>query len=160
MTWLAENRPAESIGATLIHNDFKFDNLVLDPADLTRIVAVLDWEMATIGDPLMDLGTTLAYWTEVNDPAPLHQFIVGPTTQPGALSRRELVERYGQTTGRDTSHMLFCYVCGLFKVAVIAQQIYARYVRGLTQDPRFAAFNQVVAALGLGAVRAIDTGRI
>jgi aminoglycoside phosphotransferase (APT) family kinase protein len=160
MTWLAENRPAESIGATLIHNDFKFDNFVLDPEDLTRIVAVLDWEMATIGDPLMDLGTTLAYWTEANDPAPLHQFIVGPTTQPGALSRRELVERYGQTTGRNTSHMLFCYVCGLFKVAVIAQQIYARYVRGLTQDPRFAGFNQVVAALGLGAVRAIDTGRL
>jgi aminoglycoside phosphotransferase (APT) family kinase protein len=191
ITWLAENRPAESVavvrddfkfdnsppddnivldpedlikfvsvGATLIHNDFKFDNLVLNPGDLTRIVAVLDWEMATIGDPLMDLGTTLAYWTEAGDPAPLHQFIVGPTTQPGALSRRELVERYGQTTGRDTSNMLFCYICGLFKVAVIAQQIYARYVRGLTRDPRFAGFNQVVAALGLGAVRAIDTGRI
>ena len=95
MTWLAANRPAESAGATLIHNDFKFDNLVLDPDDLTRIVAVLDWEMATLGDPLMDLGTTLAYWTEANDPAPLHQFIVGPTTQPGSLSRRELVERYG-----------------------------------------------------------------
>ena len=118
----------------MIHNDFKFDNLVLDPGDLTRIVAVLDWEMATIGDPLMDLGTTLAYWTEADDPAPLHQFIVGPTTQPGSLSRRELVERYGQTTGRDISNMLFCYVCGLFKVAVIAQQIYARYVRG--HDPR------------------------
>ena len=64
IAWLAENRPAESAGATLIHNDFKFDNLVLDPDDLTQIVAVLDWEMATIGDPLMDLGTTLAYWTE------------------------------------------------------------------------------------------------
>jgi aminoglycoside phosphotransferase (APT) family kinase protein len=185
MTWLAENRPDElaratvvhafnsanldpgpeemariSFGETLIHNDFKFDNLVLDSADLTRIVAVLDWEMATIGDPLMDLGTTLAYWTEPSDPAPLHKFIVGPTTQPGALSRIELVERYGQTTGRDTSNMLFCYVCGLFKVAVIAQQIYARYVRGLTHDPRFAGFNEVVAALGLGAVRAIDAGRI
>jgi aminoglycoside phosphotransferase (APT) family kinase protein len=167
MTWLAENVPAGApgegqgrAGATLIHNDFKFDNFVLDPDDLTRIVAVLDWEMATIGDPLMDLGTTLAYWTEANDPAPLHQFIVGPTTQPGSLTRRELVERYGRTTGRDTSNMLFCYVCGLFKVAVIAQQIYARYVRGLTQDTRFAGFNRVVAALGLGAVRAIDTGRI
>jgi aminoglycoside phosphotransferase (APT) family kinase protein len=160
MTWLAANLPAESAGATLIHNDFKFDNLVLDPGDLTRIVAVLDWEMATLGDPLMDLGTTLAYWTEANDPAPLHQFVVGPTTQPGSMSRRELVERYGATTGRDISHMLFCYVCGLFKVAVIAQQIYARYARGLTHDPRFARFNKVVAALGLGAVRAIDTQRI
>jgi aminoglycoside phosphotransferase (APT) family kinase protein len=158
--WLAENRPAESADATLIHNDFKFDNFILDPDDLTRIVAVLDWEMATIGDPLMDLGTTLAYWTESSDPAPLHQFIVGPTTQPGSMTRRELVERYGQTTGRDISNMLFCYVCGLFKVAVIAQQIYARFVRGLTNDPRFAGFNQVVAALGLGAVRAFDTQRI
>jgi aminoglycoside phosphotransferase (APT) family kinase protein len=158
--WLAENRPAESGAASLIHNDFKFDNLVLDPDNLTRIVAVLDWEMATIGDPLMDLGTTLAFWTEKDDPAPLHQFIVGPTTQPGALSRRDLVERYGRATGRDTSNMLFCYVCGLFKVAVIVQQIYARYVRGLTHDPRFAGFNHVVAALGMGAVRAIDTQRI
>jgi aminoglycoside phosphotransferase (APT) family kinase protein len=158
--WMAENQPAQSSGAALIHNDFKFDNLVLDPGDLTRIVAVLDWEMATIGDPLMDLGTTLAYWTEPNDPAPLHRFIVGPTTQPGNMSRQGLVERYGQTTGRDVSHMLFYYVCGLFKVAVIAQQIYARFVRGLTQDPRFAGFNHVVAALGLGAVRAIDSKRI
>ena len=158
--WLAENRPAESAEVSLIHNDFKFDNLVLDPGDLTRIVAVLDWEMATIGDPLMDLGTTLAYWTEAADPEPLHFHIVGPTKEPGSLSRRELVERYAQQTGRDVSNMLFCYVCGLFKVAVIGQQIYARYVRGLTQDPRFAAFNHVVAALGLGAVRAIDTQRI
>ena len=160
IVWLAANRPAESAAATLIHNDFKFDNFVLDPDDLTRIVAVLDWEMATLGDPLMDLGTTLAYWTEPSDPAPLHQFIVGPTTQPGSMTRRDLVERYGQTTGRDTTNMLFCYVCGLFKVAVIAQQIYARYVRGMTQDARFAGFNHVVAALGLGAVRAIETGRI
>ena len=158
--WLAENQPDQSSGATLIHNDFKFDNFVLDPGDLTRIVAVLDWEMATIGEPLMDLGTTLAYWTEPGDPAPLHRFIVGPTTQPGSLSRQGLVERYGQSTGRDIDHMLFYYVCGLFKVAVIAQQIYARFVRGLTHDPRFAGFNHVVAALGLGAARAIDSKRI
>ena len=158
--WLAENRPAESAEASLIHNDFKFDNLVLDPAELTHIVALLDWEMATIGDPLMDLGTTLAYWTEAADPEPLHFHIVGPTKEPGSLSRRELVERYAQETGRDVSNMLFCYVCGLFKVAVIAQQIYARYERGMTKDPRFAVFNKLVAALGLGAVRAIDTRQI
>ncbi len=155
--WLADTRPAERAGSALIHNDFKFDNLVLDPDDYTRIVAVLDWEMATLGDPLMDLGTTLAYWTEASDPAPLHHHIVGPTTQPGSMSRRELVERYAQATGRDVSNMLFYYVCGLFKVAVIAQQIYARYARGMTKDPRFAGFNRVVAALGSGAVRAIDT---
>jgi aminoglycoside phosphotransferase (APT) family kinase protein len=159
-TWLAANRPTGSAGSTLIHNDFKFDNLVLDQGDLTRIVAVLDWEMATIGDPLMDLGTTLAYWTEATDPEPFHHHIVGPTTQPGSLSRRELVQYYGQKTGRDVSNMVFYYVCGLFKVAVIAQQIYARYVRGLTQDSRFAGFNRMVAGLGSAAVRAIDTQQL
>ena len=82
--WLSENRPAEPVAASLIHNDFKFDNLVLEPSELTRIVAVLDWEMATIGDPLMDLGTTLAYWTERDDPEPLQHHIVGPTREPGA----------------------------------------------------------------------------
>ncbi len=158
--WLAANVPADSPGASLIHNDFKFDNLVLDPANLTHIVALLDWEMATIGDPLMDLGTTLAYWTEAADPEPLHFHIVGPTKEPGSLSRQELVERYARQTGRDVSNMLFCYVCGLFKVAVIGQQIYARYVRGMTKDSRFAGFNKLVAALGLGAARAIDTRRI
>jgi aminoglycoside phosphotransferase (APT) family kinase protein len=157
MSWLAANRPPDSGAAALIHNDFKFDNLVLDPGDLTRIVAVLDWEMATLGDPLMDLGTTLAYWTEPDDPEPLQHHIVGPTKTPGAMNRAELVERYALATGRDVSNMLFSYVCGLFKVAVIAQQIYARYVRGATKDPRFAHFNQLVAALGLGAARAIDT---
>ncbi len=158
--WMAENRPAESAAPSLIHNDFKFDNMMLDPADFTRVVAVLDWEMATIGDPLMDLGTTLAYWTEASDPEPLHFYIVGPTKEPGSLTRRELVDHYAAVTSRDVTNMLFCYVCGLFKVAVIAQQIYARYVRGMTQDPRFASFNKLVAALGLGAARAIDRGAI
>ena len=156
--WLGENKPGDSAQPTLVHNDFKFDNLVLDPGDLTRVVAVLDWEMATIGDPLMDLGTTLGYWVEAGDPAPLHNHVVGPTTLPGSLTRRALVERYGHQTGRDVSNALFYYVFGLFKIAVIAQQIYARYVKGLTKDARFAAMNQMVAALGLGAVRAIDTG--
>jgi aminoglycoside phosphotransferase (APT) family kinase protein len=160
MAWLAANRPSDTGLATLIHNDFKFDNLVLDPVDLTRIVAVLDWEMATLGDPFMDLGTTLAYWTEPDDPEPLQHHIVGPTTQPGSMSRVELVERYAQTSGRNVSSMLFCYVCGLFKVAVIAQQIYARYVRGATKDPRFARLNQLVASLALGAVRAIETQKV
>jgi aminoglycoside phosphotransferase (APT) family kinase protein len=158
--WLAENVPSGSAGATLVHNDFKFDNLVLDPDDLTRIVAVLDWEMATIGDPLMDLGTTLGYWTEADDPAPLHVHVVGPTTVPGSLTRQALVDRYGQATGRDVSKMLFYYVFGLFKIAVIAQQIYARYVKGLTRDPRFAGLEQMVTALGFGALRAIETKKI
>ncbi len=125
--WLAANRPAES-GAALIHNDYKFDNLVLDPDDLGRIVAVLDWEMATIGDPLMDLGTTLGYWIEPTDPEPLRRFLAGPTALPGSLTRRELADRYCEAAGREAPDLLFYYVYGLFKIAVIAQQIYARYV--------------------------------
>jgi aminoglycoside phosphotransferase (APT) family kinase protein len=156
--WLAGTMPDES-GAALIHNDYKLDNLMLDPGDLTRIVAVLDWEMATLGDPLMDLGTTLGYWIEAGDPEPLRRHGVGPTALPGSLTRRELVERYRQTTGRDVTNMLFHYVFGLFKIAVIAQQIYARYVKGHTRDRRFAGLNEVVTALGLGAVQAIGAGQ-
>jgi aminoglycoside phosphotransferase (APT) family kinase protein len=156
--WIDSHRPAES-GAALVHNDYKFDNLVLDAADPARIVAVLDWEMATVGDPLMDLGTTLGYWVEAGDPPALQGLVVGPTNQPGALSRAELIERYRRQAGRDVGEMLFYYVFGLFKIAVIAQQIYARYVRGLTRDGRFAGLNAVIAGLGEGAVGAIEAGR-
>src|SRR5581483_9835123 len=97
--WLERCRPADS-GVTVVHNDFKFDNLVLDADDPAQVVAVLDWEMATIGDPLMDLGTTLGYWVEPADPAPLKALTVGPTDRPGSLSRREVVERYEAMTGR------------------------------------------------------------
>ncbi len=155
--WLDANRPGES-GAALVHNDYKFDNLVLDPDDLTRIVAVLDWEMATVGDPLLDLGTTLGYWIEPDDPEPLRRFLVGPTTLPGSLTRREVAERYGRTTGRDVSNMLYYYVFGLFKIAAIAQQIYVRYVRGTTKDERFAVLGAVVAAMGDRAVEAVESG--
>jgi len=155
--WLAEHQPRES-AAALIHNDYKYDNLVLDPNDLTRILAVLDWEMATLGDPLMDLGTTLGYWVEASDPEPFRAAAFGPTTLPGSLTRRELVERYGQLTGRDVSGILFFYVFGLFKIAVIAQQIYARYQRGLTNDPRFAGLINMISLLGEQAARAVESG--
>jgi aminoglycoside phosphotransferase (APT) family kinase protein len=157
--WLAANRPADS-GTALIHNDFKFDNLLLDPNDLSHVVAVLDWEMATIGDPLMDLGTTLGYWVEADDPKPLQSFVVGPTNRPGSLTRREVVERYEQASRRTVERVLFYYVYGLFKIAVIAQQIYARFVRGATADPRFASLGAVVSALGRGAVLAIERGSV
>ena len=140
--WLAEHLPQES-GASLIHNDFKYDNLVLDPQDLTRVVAVLDWEMATLGDPLMDLGTTLGYWVEADDPPALQSQATGPTALPGSLTRRELVVRYAERTGRDLTGVLFYYAFGLYKIAVIVQQIYARYVRGHTRDARFARLNDL-----------------
>jgi aminoglycoside phosphotransferase (APT) family kinase protein len=157
--WLGANMPAES-GASIIHNDYKFDNLVLDPADLSHIVAVLDWEMATLGDPLMDLGTTLGYWVQADDPEPLRAARLGPTTLPGCLTRRELVERYVVASGRPIANPLFYYIYGLFKVAVIIQQIYARFVRGHTRDPRFGQLNDVVEVLAQQAERAIGRGNI
>ncbi|MGE3314500.1 MAG: phosphotransferase family protein [Planctomycetaceae bacterium] len=157
--WLKQNQPAES-GAALIHNDYKYDNLILDPNDLTRIIAVLDWEMCTIGDPLMDLGATLAYWVEEGDDASLTSFVAGPTNLPGSPKRSELIDRYREQTGRDLSNILFYYCFGLFKLAVIIQQIYYRYAAGHTQDPRFAHLNKVVFNLGRAAVRAIEIGRV
>jgi aminoglycoside phosphotransferase (APT) family kinase protein len=157
--WLAEHMPAEA-GASLIHNDYKYDNMVLDPEDLTHIVGVLDWEMATIGDPLMDLGTTLGYWVDPDDPAELQSLPFGLTTLEGNLNRRELVQRYAEQSGHDVANVLFYFVYGLFKVIVIVQQIYARYKAGRTQDPRFAVLGYVVQVLGKAAVLAIEKGRI
>jgi aminoglycoside phosphotransferase (APT) family kinase protein len=155
--WLAERMPPES-GAALIHNDYKYDNLILDPDDPTRIIGVLDWEMCTIGDPLMDLGTTLGYWIEAGDSEAMRSFAVGPTTLPGSMTRQELIECYASKAGRDIAHILFYYCFGLFKIAVIVQQIYARYVRGHTQDQRFARLNQWVAVISATAARAVETG--
>ncbi len=157
--WLAGSIPGES-GAALVHNDYKYDNLVLDPADLTRIVAVLDWEMATVGDPLMDLGTTLGYWVEAGDPPGLQAAGFGPTAVPGSLTRQGLADRYAERSGRDVSGVLYYYAFGLFKIAVIIQQIYARYVRGHTRDARFARLNEQVAVLAEQADRSIEAGRV
>jgi aminoglycoside phosphotransferase (APT) family kinase protein len=157
--WLTDHQPTES-SVALVHNDYKYDNLVLDPKDLTRIVAVLDWEMATVGDPLMDLGTTLGYWVEAGDPESVRASAVGPTALPGSLTRQELVARYAEKTGRDVSGMLFYYCFGLYKIAVILQQIYARYFRGHTRDERFARLNDRVVAFGQTALLATETGRV
>jgi len=154
--WLAENMPAES-AATLIHNDYKYDNIVLDPSDLTRIIALLDWEMATLGDPLMDLGTTLSYWVEKGEPEALS---FGPTRLPGNLSRQQLVDRYQDKTNRDIVNPVFYYAFGLFKLAVIIQQIYTRYKKGHTQDARFAGLIHVVQVCAEMASTALDKNRI
>ena len=155
--WFPQQMPPQS-AASLVHNDYKFDNLMLDPRELTKIVAVLDWEMCTLGDPMMDFGTALAYWVEARDPASLQRHAFGPTQLPGSMTRRELVDYYGQRSGFDTSNVLFYYGFGLYKVAVIVQQIYYRYVQGFTKDERFAQFNQQVAALAQEASRAIHEG--
>lgn len=157
--WLAEHMPPEA-GASLIHNDYKYDNLVLDPDNPAHIIGVLDWEMATIGDPLMDLGTTLGYWVDPDDPPPMLALPFGLTTLPGNLSRQELAQRYAEKSGYDLAHILFYYVYALFKIAVIVQQIYARYKAGLTQDERFATMIYAVQVLGQAAAMAIEKGRI
>ncbi len=152
---LKERMPSTS-DATLIHNDYKYDNIVLDPAEITRIVGVLDWEMATIGDPLTDLGTTLAYWVDPQDSDELQNIRWCPSTSAGSLTRAELVERYARTTGRDVSGMVFYLAFARFKVAVIVQQIYFRYRQGLTKDPRFASMPEVVSILMRASLRALE----
>lgn len=154
--WLRGNLPAEQPPAFL-HNDFKFDNVVLSP-DLTRIEAILDWEMATVGDPLMDLGASLAYWCEAADPDFLKAFNL--TYLPGCPTRREVADRYAVRTGRDLTHLPFYYAFGLYKNAVIIQQIYARWKAGLTRDPRFGKLLPGVAELGRMGVEAVGRGKV
>jgi aminoglycoside phosphotransferase (APT) family kinase protein len=146
--------------ATLIHNDYKYDNMVLDPDDVTKIIGVLDWEMCTIGDPLSDLGTALAYWVDAQDSAELQQVRWCPSNYPGSLTRAQLVERYARATGRDVSSMEFYLSFARFKVAVILQQIYYRFHLGLTQDQRFASLPRKIETLLRASVHAAETGEI
>jgi aminoglycoside phosphotransferase (APT) family kinase protein len=125
---------ARRYGASLIHNDFKYDNVVLDPADLTRVIGVLDWEMSTIGDPMMDLATALSYWIQEDDPAPLQTYTFGPTNRPGSPSRAALLEKYAERRpGSVPSDMRFYNAFALFKNAVVAQRITLDGKRGATQ---------------------------
>jgi aminoglycoside phosphotransferase (APT) family kinase protein len=157
--WLVEHKPADS-GGCLIHNDYKYDNLVLDPHDLSRIKACLDWEMATIGDPLMDLGSTLGYWVDPDDPEEWRRHSFGVTTLPGNLNREQLLQRYVQQSGHETGQAVFYYIYGLFKIAVIVQQIYARYRQGLTRDERFGGLIDIVRAASQTGCLALAKGRI
>ena len=157
--YLAANLPKES-GAALIHNDFKLDNVVLDPDDLGRVIGVLDWEMSTLGDPLMDLGTSVGYWLEAGDDAAMQMIRWAPTTVPGSLTRREVIDRYEAQTGRAVVNPVYYYAFGLWKTAVVLQQIYYRYKHGLTKDERFAPLIFAVKVLCDQAARAIETGRV
>jgi len=158
--WLVQHLPADSEKASLIHNDYKYDNLVLSPQDPTRVVAVLDWEMATIGDPLMDFGTSLGYWVETTDPEEWQRYGFGLTSLPGSFTRRELLDHYERRTSRNIDDPVFYFAYGLLKIAVIVQQIYFRYQKGLTRDPRFAQLGNLVKACGSLAQRAIERRRI
>src|SRR5580658_1003962 len=144
--WMQQRMPTTK-AVSLIHNDYKYDNVVLDPGEITRIVGVLDWEMCTVGDSLSDLGTALAYWVDKTDPQDIHQDRWGPTTEEGSFTRAAIVHHYAQKTGCDVAHIAFYLTFARFKLAVIVQQIYYRYHQGLTTDARFATMPTTIQML-------------
>jgi len=144
--WLIERRP-NSPPPALVHNDYKLDNLMLQVDDTIRVEAVLDWEMATVGDPLADLGLTLCYWAWADAPQLRARGVPALTAQPGWYTRDQFLERYAKCTGRDLSGIAYYEVLGVFKLAVILQQIYYRFRRGQTQDARFQDFGERVRSL-------------
>ncbi len=139
MIWLSSCLPNPTESPTLVHNDYKLDNILIDENDFGCVTAVLDWEMSTFGDPLVDVGCTLAYWTQLD------------RDDAGWFTRDQFLQRYAARTGRDVSGIRYYEVFGLFKLAVILQQIYFRFARGQTRDPRFTDFNQRVRELAQAA---------
>jgi aminoglycoside phosphotransferase (APT) family kinase protein len=144
--WLVQELPPNPARPTIVHGDFKLDNLMLDAKDPARLVAVFDWEMAALGDPLVDLGILLAYWVP-NAPPEQRDALTTVTTLPGWLTPAELTERYSQRSSRAVSTLRFFEVFALFKIAVVIQQIYFRFVKGQTDDSRFANFGERVTFL-------------
>ena len=138
--WLMDNMPAESGRASVIHNDYKMDNVIFSLQDPLQVIGVLDWEMSTVGDPLMDLGCTLGYWTQISDPDFFRESRTMPSDIEGAPTRAEIIARFQQQTGLAVDNFPFYFCFGLFRLAVIGQQIYYRYYHGLTRDQRFAGF--------------------
>ena len=156
MAWLREKMPPESPIVSVIHNDYRFDNVVLDPQDPIRIIGVLDWEMATIGDPLMDLGGALAYWVDRDDPPAMQAIRMVPTHLPGMFTREELIRRYAERMGIEITNSDFYYGFGLFRLAVIVQQIYYRFFHGQTNDERFKLLIVAVHVLEETARKVIE----
>ncbi len=157
--WLNNNIPKEQRIA-FIHNDFKYDNLILSLDRSFNIKGILDWEMATLGDPLMDLGTTLGYWIQESDPDFLKEKNMNITLVKGNLTRSEIVENYAKKSGIEMANISFFYVYGLFKIAVIIQQIYFRYKNGFTTDMRFKNLNKAVEMYGKMGLQAVQKNKI
>jgi len=157
--WLNENKPA-SKQISLIHNDYKYDNVVYRNEKWNEINSILDWEMCTIGDPLMDLGTSIAYWTMSNDHPVILNGLKSPTVLPGNPSRSKIVELYCEQTQTKLDDFVFYYVYGLFKIAVIVQQIYFRYKKGLTSDKRFSKLDKYAKVLSDTAWQSIQKMQI
>ena len=158
--WGKQYLDAKQYNFSLIHNDYKYDNIVFADDQWKKVAAILDWEMCTLGDPLMDLGTSLAYWTTSNDADFIKHGLPSPTVMEGNPSRSEIVQQYALKSGRDVDHLTFYFAYGLFKIAVIAQQIYYRFKHGHTTDPRFAQLNKVSALCCDTAWQAIQKKRI
>lgn len=159
MRWLSEHVP-QSPAASLIHNDFKLNNMLLNPNDLSQVVAVLDWEMATIGDPLFDLAVSLSYWVHADDPDYLQTVLPTVTYLPGFIRREQFMELYAQESGRDLSNMHFYMTFAYFKLCVIIQQIYYRWKRGQTHDERFASFGMRVRNIMTHAAHLAEQGHL
>jgi aminoglycoside phosphotransferase (APT) family kinase protein len=157
MKWLSDNQP-QDIATCVIHGDFRFDNVVLDPADPTHVIGVLDWEMATLGDPLMDLGNTLAYWVEADDPFQMQMSRRQPTHLPGMMTRQEVIDHYCAAMGYHDIDFTFYRIYGLFRLAVIAQQIYYRFHHGQTDNPLFGSFYVMVQYLNEYCEELLDKG--
>jgi len=140
MQWLNDNMPKESGKASVIHNDYKLDNVIFSAENPLQVIGVLDWEMATVGDPLMDLGCTLGYWVQTSDPDFFRESRTMPSDIEGAPTRGEIIQRFQQKTGLNVDNFPFYFCFGLFRLCVIGQQIYYRYYHGHTKDERFAGF--------------------
>ncbi len=147
MQWLHDKMPAESEKVGIIHNDYKMDNVIWSLDDPLKLIGVLDWEMTTLGDPLMDLGSTFGYWVERDDPEHFRKFVTMPTIHPGAPTRAEMVQRLSDRLGISVEGFDFYFCFGLFRLAGIGQQIYYRYFHGQTQDQRFARLKDKVLSL-------------
>jgi len=159
MDWLEKNQP-KKYNYSLIHNDYKYDNIVFSDDSWNKIQAILDWEMCTLGDPLMDFGTSLAYWTMASDHIKILDGLNYPTAKPGNPGRMELVDMYGEKRGIKIDNLVFYYVFGLFKIAVIVQQIFYRYNKGLTTNEKFKDLNKMSKLMCIIGWQAIQKNRI
>jgi len=147
MQWLEDKQPPDTDRPALIHNDLKFDNMVLALHDPTRFIGILDWELTTVGDPLMDLGISLSYWVQPGDPPEFELIRTIPSNMEGMMTRKQILQLYEEKSGHKVEYYDFYYLFGLFRMLVVVQQMYYRYYNGQTKDERFKQIVQMVFIL-------------